>query len=139
MNASVEKAKSYAELVSLDRQLAAKSREVKEKISKLEAELLDEFAAGGISQLRVDTSEGKFTIFPRRQLWASLAEGADYPHACAALKLAGMGDLVEEKFSTQRLSAVVRELDDAGQELPAEVKPYVKVAEVFKLSVQKAK
>ena len=129
--------RKYAELTAKKRQLKSQMDEVDSDLVALQETILDQMAQNGVPSLKVDTDEGRFTVFTRRELWAGALEG-DYERACVALKMAGMGDLVEERFNTQRLSAVVREMDATGTPLPESFVGAIKVSEVFKLSVRKA-
>ena len=134
---NMESVKKFAELTAKKRGLSAQLDEVKAEMDALQESILAMMGEAGVSSVRVDTDEGRFTLFPRRELWAGAMEG-DYVRACVALRNAGLGDLVEERFNTQRLSAVVREMDAAGTPLPESFEGAIKVSEVFKLSVRKA-
>lgn len=132
------KVKQYAELTSKKREVQKMLDDLNGTLAKLEEELLEEYTDEGVSSLKVDTSEGRFTVFPRRELWAGREEGVDNDAACAALRAAGLDDLCETKFNTQKLSAVVREMDAAGAPYPASFVGVIKVTEKYRLSVRKA-
>jgi hypothetical protein len=131
------KVRQYAELTARKRALKSQLDEVDSDLAALQEEILDMMAQNGVPSLKVDTAEGRFTVFTRRELWAGALEG-DYPRACAALQAAGMGDLVEERFNTQRLSAVVREMETTGTPYPESFEGAIKITETFKLGVRKA-
>ena len=134
---NMDAVKQFAELTARKRGLAAQLDEVKAEMDALQESILAMMGEAGVSSVRVDTDEGRFTLFPRRELWAGALEG-DYVRACVALRDAGLSDLVEERFNTQRLSAVVREMDAAGTPLPESFEGAIKVSEIFKLSVRRA-
>jgi hypothetical protein len=127
----------FAELTARKRKLSSDLDEVKSDLDALQEQILDMMGANGVASLKVDTDEGRFTVFPTRTLWAGALEG-DYERACVALKMAGMGDLVEERFNTQRLSAVVREMETTGTPFPESFEGAIKITETFKLGVRKA-
>ena len=131
------KARHYAALINAKRNKKAEIDALDAEINQLQEEILATMSEEGLSSMRVDIEEGRFTIFPRRELWAGAMDG-DYERACHALKVAGLGDLVEEKFNTNRLSSVVREMDAAGVPMPESFAGAIKVSEVFKLSVRRA-
>lgn len=83
----------------------------KTEIAALEAELLKRFEQSQTQRMNV----AGVTVYVQSQLWASAA-GGDKLAASSALKEAGLGDMVEETFNTQRLSAYVREQRDEIQE-----------------------
>ena len=131
------KLRKFATLTAAKRAKTAEIDAIEKELSELQEEILTSMSSEGVSSMRVDLPEGRFTISPLRQLWAGAVEG-DYERACQALKAAGLGDLVEEKFNTNRLSSVVREMDAAGVPLPESFAGAIKVSEVFRLSVRRA-
>ena len=127
--------KRVAELTSLKRQAKATLADIQEEMDRIQQEVLDAMGAEGISSLRVDTSEGRFTVSPRRQLWAGVEEGQKRK-AVEVLEALGLGDLVSPNY--QSLSSWVREHEDQGRPLPAEFAGVIAVREVFTLGVRKA-
>jgi len=86
-----------------------------------------------------------YTIYIKRQLWASAAIDADTLHK--ALEAEGRGELVEPKVNAQKLAAVVREFDSDGITpkdtqglpiLPGELQSAVKITETYKVGARKA-
>lgn len=106
----------FVELKDRKTQLERELRDVKEQLGPLEQQLLDEFAAEGVSGKR-HAATGKLVSITRR-IWAR-AHNGDKPAACAALQAAGLGDYVEPGFNVNSLSAYFRELAsqriDAGE------------------------
>lgn len=85
-----------------------------DELAALEAEVVAMFQRNGVDRVRLGN---KVTVYLRTLYWAKALDG-DYERACSALRAAGLDDMVEERFNTQTLSAWVRELLDAGEELP---------------------
>lgn len=122
-----------ADIVGLLRRKAELERELRavtDAIAARQQAALDWFVEAGIDKVQHDG----MTLFPRAELWASLAEGASTDDLCAALDAVGINsaDIVKERVNTQTLSAVVRELTRDG-EVPPELLAVIKVSEVFKL------
>lgn len=124
----------------LERQL----RTIKDELTPLEQQLLDEFAAEGVAGKR-HAATGKLVSITRR-IWARAHDG-DKPAACAALQAAGLGDYVEQSFNTNSLSAYFRELaaqqESAGtpvadlqQLLPEQLRDAIDLTQDHTLSVR---
>ena len=125
----------FAELTSLKRQAKATLAEIQEEMDKIQDEVLTAMSAEGVSSLRVDTSEGRFTVSPRRQIWAGVEEGQKLK-AVQVLEALGLQDLVSPNY--QSLSSWVREHEEVGRPLPKEFEGVIAVREVFSLGVRKA-
>lgn len=132
---NTDRVKRYAELISLKRQAKATLNTIQEELTTLETELLDALAAEGIDQVRVDTDEGRFTIFPKRQIWAGIEEGKKL-EAIEVLEKLGLKDLLSPNY--QSLSSWVREHEVTETPLPKEFEGVIAVREVFTLNVRKA-
>jgi predicted nucleic acid-binding Zn-ribbon protein len=100
----VELAEEYALLDEEKRNLEEQLDDVKDEMKQIEEELLNVFEHKGISNINI---AGK-TIYLHRQLWAGYVNNID--EAVVALKNAGLGDYVKERFNTHSLSAYFREL-----------------------------
>jgi hypothetical protein len=87
----------------------------------------------GVASLKVETDEGRFTLFPRRELWASGIPGHE-TELFNGLRAIGYGDMVKETVNSQRLSSYIREIDKAGETIPEEIK----VTEKFRVGVRRA-
>ena len=130
-------AQKYAVLVAQKKTLEAEVDTLKETLAKLEETLLTRMGDEGVASLKVDTAEGRFTLFPKRTLWASCVPGHQQ-ELNDGLRALGYGDLVTESVNGQRLSSYIRELDVAGAEVPREIVEAVKVTEKFTIGVRKA-
>ena len=137
MSTLSQEARNYAVLVAKRKNLEAEVDTLKETLTKLEAELLARMGDEGVTQLKVETDEGRFTLFPKRTLWASCVPGQQQ-ELNDGLRALGYGDLVTESVNGQRLSSYIRELDVAGTEIPKEIVEAVKVTEKFTVGVRKA-
>ena len=133
---NVERYQHYAAKVALKRELKAKLTELEADIKETETALLDEMGSEGVTQVRVETSEGPFTLFPKRVVWAGVEEGQKL-RAIEVLESLGLKDLLSPNY--QSLSSWVREHEEFGRPLPEEFKGVIAVREVFSLAVRKAK
>jgi|TARA_Y100000034_G_scaffold132852_1_gene196837 hypothetical protein len=124
----------FVELAVEKRGLSARLKEVGREMEGLQEKLLEYFTQHGYSKMTISGT----TVYVHRQLWAGPLAG-DYPTACLAMIEAGdeWQEMVHERFSTQQLSARVRELDKEGEELPDELKEVINVSEVFSLRTRK--
>lgn len=122
--------------------------DLKEELRPVQEALLEQMSETGLQNF---SSDG-MTVYVRRTLWAGYGPDLDADaapeqkaEAKAALVAALAEDpeyswLVETTFNTQRLSSVVRELeqDDAGMPvLPENLAPVLKVTEKFDLGARK--
>lgn len=132
----MDRLKVYAEKTAEKREVSAQLKELNEQLTILEEELLEEMTAEGLTQARVDTGAGSFTIFPKRQIWAGIEEGQKLL-AVVALEDHGMRDLLTANL--QSLSSWCREREERGEPvIPDYLEGLVKVTEKFTLSVRKA-
>lgn len=136
------------EFIELDLARKAKEDEVekqKERLAELQAELLTRFENAGMQSMR--SKEFGVTIYVRREIWASPAEGNE-TLLMERLKSLGLGDMVKEKVNTQTLSAYVRELeetqlarqgsaDEVLKILPEPLQSTIKLSERFSLRTKK--
>lgn len=127
--------KEFAELKSLKRQLSAKMAELDETIAKREVTLLDQMATEGFTSIRVDTSEGSYTISPRRTISATAEEGQK-EELIKRMESLGLRDLVTLNYRS--LSSWVREHQEIGKPLPKKLEGLIRVNEIFHLGVVKA-
>jgi len=138
---NVTEVEEYADLVVQIRDLEAEVKRLKRERDQREEAVLEALAGAGLD--RVATKIG--TVYMRRQLWAGAPEivdpdtgevvGRDYERANEALRAHGLGDLIEEKFNVQRLSAIIREMD----EIPPTLAENLKITEVVKAGVRRAR
>lgn len=125
------------------KELDAESKRLKAENAKVEEQLIDAMIDANIKSLNI----GDRTVFIRSQLWASAADvvneitgevmGKDWPGAVALLESHGYGELKEERVNSQRLSALIRELDNSEDGIPAEFEQGLKISEKIQLIVRK--
>jgi hypothetical protein len=108
-----EKIEQFIELETERRELEARLKEVKEEIAPLHEQVLTYFEQTGTSKIK----RSGLTLYVHRQLWARPIDG-DYERGCAALKAAGLEDMVKESFNIHTLSAYIRELERMGEPIP---------------------
>jgi uncharacterized protein YeeX (DUF496 family) len=105
---------------------------INKHISNVEQQVLDQFIEGGVQSLK--TAAGQ-TVYIHKQIWANAKDG-DYDRACDALVVAGYGELVQRRFNTNRLSALVREIGE--NEMPPVLKDALAVREQVSARVRGA-
>ena len=125
--------KTYAKLDNERRALEDKLKKVKAKIEAAEPRVMDFFQKMGLDRLTVSG----VTVYVQRQLWAGREDDVTHEQAAAALKKAKLGEYAAPRVNTQSLSAYLRELDEAGTEMPKALKGIIKVSEVFKVRTRK--
>jgi len=86
-----------------------------------EKDLADAMVAEGVTQVQVETPEGKTTVFTKESFYASVLVD-DRPALLDWLKTNGQGELVKEDVNSSTLRKHVFELIQGGQELPPMVK-----------------
>ena len=122
-----------AGLIREKKDLEARLKRVKAAIEAEAIIALDHMANNGIDRQRVDG----VTLFPRNEVYASLAEGKTLDDLLAALTDCGIttGGIVKTSADSRRLSSLAREYDGA---LPAPLQDVLKVSEVTKLGTRSA-
>lgn len=94
--------------------------------------LLDAFAnEPDLGQLRV----GGYTIYPRKQGWAS---AADKVAAYEALVAAGLDDFALKTFNVQSVSGLYREWERNGEKPPAELEGIIEFKDTYEVGMTKA-
>lgn len=117
---------AFAALTDRQQEIEAQLKQVAEEKKFLGERILAEFQRTGTRSV----DAGGRRVFLARQLWARL--GTDKAAARAALRDAGLGDLVEETVNASRLSAWARELpgaEDGPPKLPDGLDGHVVVSE----------
>lgn len=131
----MERIRRYAEGMFRKRELERRLNMLKEELEPLEAAILEDFAADGLSSIRLRVDGHDQLVYLQKQLWAHAVDG-DYPRAVRALRRAGLKDLVDQRFNVNTLSAWCRERDAAGQALPKTFTGAIEVAQVFQIRVK---
>lgn len=111
--------------------LKAKLATVETQLAAVEPKVLEWLQENGFPRI---SHEG-MTVYIRREVWASLADGVDIGCLKEAIAAAGHDPtlIVRERANGQTLSAFVREFDARGEPLPNSLAAAVKISEVFKL------
>lgn len=133
----------FVELDSRIKKLDAELKELKKERDAMEEPLIDGLVDAGIQNLNV----AGHTVYIRTQLWASAKDivdpltgeaiGKDWNSALAAVQATGHADLIETRINSQRLSALVRELDDTEDGVPEIMRENLNISEQIKLVVRK--
>lgn len=114
---NTERLRRYATLDQERLALRRRVAELAEELRPLEEQILEEIVQEGVPQAKVETPDGRVTVYLERKIWAKCTD-EDWPRACAALRDAGLGDFVLERYNTTTFSAYLRELDKAGTPMP---------------------
>lgn len=128
----MEKIKRIIEIKKQLDELDAQSKKLKAEYEALEPEVIQYLEQEGLDKVTMD---GR-TVFVRRQLWASVNK--ENPFALDILREQGLGDFIEEKVNSQRISSYVREFEKNGQEIPAWCREALTLTEKFNVSIVKA-
>lgn len=151
---NISRLQRFVELELQRRRLEEDLKANREEAGPLERELLQEFAADGVQNLRING----VLVYVQRELWAGIvrddperdrATPEELARAVEALKDAGLDDYVKETFNTQSVSAYVREqVRNAGLDtaepaamyaaLPSAFAGTISVSEKFSLRTRKA-
>jgi len=132
--ASDKQLQRYVELAIQRRELEQQLKEIKAAMADLEEPVLSYFEEKGIDRVTING----ITLYPRRELWAAMAEGMDQEKVCQALIAAGLEEYVGLRFNTTSLSAFLRDLEAEGQPLPPELEGVIVPVEKFKVGTRKA-
>jgi len=113
-------------------ELDAETKKLKAEYDALEPEVIAYLEQEGLDRVTMD---GR-TVYVRRQLWASVNK--ENPFALDILRENGLGDFIEEKVNSQRISAYIREFEKTGQVIPDWCKEALNITEKFNVSIVKA-
>lgn len=127
----LEKVKRIVAIKNQLDELDAQMKALKAEYDKLEPEVIEYMTSEGIQNLAVD---GR-TVYVKRQIWASVNK--ENPFALDILRDNGLGDFIEEKVNSQRISAYVREFEKAGDEIPAWCHEALNITEKYSVGMQK--
>lgn len=134
---NIQKLQLFAQRSDLKRTLEEELDNVKAELAELEQALLAQFEEDGVPAMKLNRPDGSVTtVYLHRQTWAGPIDG-DYRRACEALREAGMGALVQIRFNTQQVSAVIREMTKGGEALPEVLADNLKITERFSLRTRK--
>jgi len=122
----------YLSLHGMKLDLSAKMEAVKEEMDNVASRILEQFIDSGTAGIK---REDGVNVHLKKQIFASRLKGMNPVEFNEILKKNGLEYLVKEQYSASKLSALVRELDSEGQELPEAVEKVVKIHERFSLGV----
>ena len=131
---SISTVKDYARLERRKRALELELKQVKSRIDSLREPVLGYFQTHGIDSQKIDG----LTLYLRRELWAGREDGIDNETAITALERAGLTEYAGPRINTQSLSAYMRELDERGEAMPAELQGVIKLSEVWKIGTRES-
>ena len=91
--------------------LRAEVDETSGVVKAMEPPLLAALAAAGLRQLVI----GDLMLFTKREPWIRPVAGIPRQQICEALKIAGLGAMVKENFSTNSLTAHLKALEQRSK------------------------
>lgn len=110
---------------------------IKDKLSKIEPKLLEEFGLAGIQNVNCDG----LTVFVKRERYVnkkSEADGITSSLLVERLRECGLEDLCFESYSASALKARVLAIIDDGGDLPDALAECINISEATKLGTRKA-
>ena len=117
----VSNMRHFGDLLTRKRNLEKQVRELSGEMEALQRPLQEQMINEGLDSLPINLPDGgKMTLYLHRQMWARAKEG-DRGAVVAALKMAGLEDLVKEDVNLSTLSCWVRETLAGGDSLPPTV------------------
>lgn len=124
--------------------LETELKQIKAQMAAMKPSLSEQMLESGMQSTNID---GR-TVYLQRQLWASFKPPEDQEDiGVNAFLEAKLGWLVKATVNSQTLSAYVREqaefndaqdMEDVIASLPEQIRPFVKVSEVFDIRARKA-
>lgn len=130
---NTDKLKEYGKLKLAIKKLESKASQLKEKAVVMEQGLVDHLIDEGLDKVSITDGSGMI-LYIQPQIWAKVE---DKQKAIQALRDAGLGELVEEGFNSQRLSAYLRELVRDNIPLPKQFEGVISPNPVQKLMVKR--
>lgn len=129
----ITKIREYAETRRLLEAREADAKALKQRLEALEAEIIEQYAEEGVSAMKVSNGEMQVNVYMQTQLYARNLKGPDA--TAAVLVSAGYGHLVAPRANAQSLSALLRQLQEAGQ-VPPEFDGVIEGYEKVRLGVR---
>lgn len=135
--------------------LDAASKRIKRELDELEALLLDDYAELGTDKMNVDARGVRQSLYLAPDVWArplktgvddrgnETSTDEDWAKAVDALRAAGLGDYVQERFNVQSLSSWLREFREAHgpnwrEQLPDEFDGAIEITDRMQIRMRKA-
>ena len=115
------------------RSLESQLKEVEKFISDIEPVVREQFLQDGTQNLRRHDN----TAYLWREFKVKRRDGVSNDAIVGALKSFGYEELVEEKYKYRRLCDVVKEIVEAGEEVPEELSRFIEWKEHIKVIVKK--
>lgn len=126
--------KQFVALEHERREHEEKLKAIGEKISSLQAALLDQFADLGMQNANVDG----LTVYVRTDRYVSKKGEASTEQVCEALRACGLGYMVSDGYNAASLKSKVKEFQEEGIEVPESLASLLNIGETFKLATRKS-
>lgn len=134
MKSTADSVRDFVRLMREKRKLESDLKATVDAIKSINSEVIESLQHDGIDRLHIDG----MSVYIKRDVWASSESDSsglpDHDRANQALRDAGLGDLIQERFNSRTLSAWVREQDLDGRPLPSSFEGAIKISETFKVA-----
>lgn len=130
----MDKLRRLAELKRLKSSKDGELKTIKEEIEKLEPQVLDMFAEEGVDGIKVTNGVRPTTLFPKRDVRAHALQGPE--GVVEACKAAGLEEFIHPTVNMNTLSAYLRDLEKAGEDLPPEFEGKIVAFEKFSVGAR---
>ena len=107
----IEAMRRYIAIYARTRRAEAEAREGKAALKAMQPSLLAYLSAANMRSITIDDH----MLTPHREPWIYPIAGVSRQRVCEALKIAGLGRMVREDYSTTQLTAYVKQLEAHGQ------------------------
>lgn len=143
--ADVTTVKAYAKAKLERERIEAKLKDIKARMEAMEPSISEYFQRQGMQSMNV----GGYTVYLRRELWASLQQGVDPAKLETEVAGTEFAVAVAPRMNVQTMSALMREREEQMKQqgtkpndlqhvIPAELRGLLKLAEIFKVGVRKS-
>lgn len=98
----------FIDLTVEKKQKEARVKELKDILKAMQPSLLAYLSANNLPLFAV----GEHTLYPHREPWIYPMTGVSRQQVCEALKIAGLGRLVQENYNTKSLTSYIKQLEE---------------------------
>lgn len=127
--------KRYAELDAHKRELEAELKSINIEMSEMEQGIIEYF--NDMGQDKVSFRDLGLTVYLRRSVRAAI-DPEHREDIALILKSCGYEYLVKEDFNLNSLHSLIKEFDDNGEDIPAQLAQYVTPVAVYTAQVRKS-
>ena len=129
----MEMVRKFVKLDEERKEVAEKLKGLQRQCDELQQPILDFFLQTGTTNVRID---GRLVHVVKRHKVIPRA-GMSKDDVCDALIHTGNADLVTTSYHWTRMSSLVKQAEEAGEELPQELLDTIDIQEEFKVQTRK--